>query len=104
MIDLVQHFRPTGEYILIWAFESAVVMTIAWIIVKLDRQHRPAYRVRVWTAALVGILLLPWGAWALAQVPTLQQAKQAWAPAVMVSSPEAVSATTKYVLEFESKT
>jgi beta-lactamase regulating signal transducer with metallopeptidase domain len=71
-------FERVGEYVLNWTWEAAAVILLVWGIVLLDRRHRPSLRCGVWTAALIGILLLPWSPKLIASFAWTQQLKHSW--------------------------
>jgi beta-lactamase regulating signal transducer with metallopeptidase domain len=71
-------FEQLGLHLVTWTWQAALVVLLAWGIVKLDRRNRPALRSRLWSIALVSILLLPWTPSLVASFSLTQQLKQSW--------------------------
>jgi beta-lactamase regulating signal transducer with metallopeptidase domain len=67
-----------GEYVLNWTWEAAAVVLLGWGFVLLDRRNRPSLRCGIWSATLIGILLLPWAPKLVASFSWTQQLKQSW--------------------------
>src|SRR5262245_4022543 len=76
-----------GQYVVSWTWQAAVVLGLAWLAVLLDRRHRPSLRYRIWSAALVGVLLLPWGPAIVASLPLTEVFKGAWTAVETPSMP-----------------
>jgi len=67
-----------GQYVVSWTWQAAVVLGLVWLAVLLDRRNRPLLRYRIWSAALVGVLLLPWGPAIVASLPLTEVFKGTW--------------------------
>jgi beta-lactamase regulating signal transducer with metallopeptidase domain len=86
MIDALFLFERLGTYVLTWSWQMAVLVVVAWIAVRLDRQHRPTLRHRVWVLTLLFGLLLPWIPERIAAEYWTQQVRQVLAPSVVAPS------------------
>ncbi len=49
----------TGRHIALWSWQIVLLFAIARLAVAMDLKHRPVFRTRIWTVALICFLLLP---------------------------------------------
>jgi len=57
-MNIVSAFEVSVRALLLWSCQAAVLVSMVWLILRLDRPHRPKERYKVWFTTLLIILLL----------------------------------------------
>ena len=78
MSDLVQFMEVLGRTIVFWSWQLVIVIGFLWLVVRLDRRHRPEFRYGLWTVALMMSLLLPWVIQGIASYSWTIRAREVW--------------------------
>src|SRR5688572_30265393 len=78
MNELIHAFEGLGRIIILWSWQLALFIAFLWLIVRVDRRHRPEFRHRLWTLALVVSLALPWALQGIASLSWTMRAKEVW--------------------------
>jgi len=88
MSELIHTVEVLGRAIVLWSWQLAIFIGFLWLVVRMDRRHRPEFRYRLWAAALVISLFLPWMLQGIASYSWTIRAKEAWIDTHPFDSPK----------------
>jgi hypothetical protein len=78
MSELMHTLEVLGGTVVQWSWQLAFFIGFLWLAVRLDRRHRPEFRYRLWTFALLVSLGLPWTLQGIASYSWTIRAREVW--------------------------
>ena len=94
-MNIVSAFEMSVRALLLWSCQAAVLVSMVWLILRLDRPHRPKERYKVWFTTLLIILLLSLTGRVAALLVEVRTSFEGQAPTVLTSGRALVATVTK---------
>jgi hypothetical protein len=78
MSESIHTIEVLGRTVAQWSWQLAALIGFLWLVVRLDRRHRPDFRYRLWTFALIASVCLPWALQGIASYSWTIRAREVW--------------------------
>lgn len=78
MTPILHFLGELVHYALTWSWQLAMLIGLLWIVLRLDRRHRPELRYRLLFLTLVLSVLLPWVPGKIATLSWTARIKEVW--------------------------